>query len=133
MSFIAKRTAFTMIEMIFVIVILGILAGVAMTTLAATRDDAKGSRAAMNLATAIQDIGSHYTATGTLDVGATNAVVAGDCFVLVAADSDGDGVDDGITVTSSIGDGAHCASAIGIAAMNQLVGTRVFKETKVAY
>lgn len=36
-----KRTAFTMIELIFVIVVLGILAAVAIPRLAATRDDAQ--------------------------------------------------------------------------------------------
>lgn len=36
-----KRTAFTMIELVFVIVILGILAAIAIPKMAATRDDAQ--------------------------------------------------------------------------------------------
>ncbi|MDP3588690.1 MAG: prepilin-type N-terminal cleavage/methylation domain-containing protein [Sulfuricurvum sp.] len=36
-----KRTAFTMIELVFVIVVLGILAAIAIPKLAATRDDAQ--------------------------------------------------------------------------------------------
>ena len=36
-----KRTAFTMIELVFVIVVLGILAAIAVPRLAATRDDAQ--------------------------------------------------------------------------------------------
>ena len=59
-----KRAGFTMIELIFVIVILGILAAVAIPKLAATRTDAEVSKAASDLATVITDMGSYYTAQG---------------------------------------------------------------------
>ena len=58
------KKGFTMIELIFVIVILGILASVAIPKLAATRDDAEVSKAATNLTTAISDIAAYYTAKG---------------------------------------------------------------------
>ena len=58
------KKAFTMIELIFVIVILGILAAVAIPKLNATRDDAEVVKGASNFATAISDIASYYTAKG---------------------------------------------------------------------
>ena len=58
------RQGFTMIELIFVIVIIGILAVIAIPKLNATRDDAKVATALQNVSTCLQDTGSAYTGTG---------------------------------------------------------------------
>nr|WP_321319159.1 type II secretion system protein [uncultured Campylobacter sp.] len=56
------KKGFTMIELIFVIVILGILASVAIPRLAATREDAEISAAVANLRTLVSDASAYYVA-----------------------------------------------------------------------
>lgn len=58
------RHAFTMVELIFVIVIIGILASLAVVKLSATRDDAVISAGVTSVKQAINDIGSHCIVKG---------------------------------------------------------------------
>ena len=58
------KKGFTMIELIFVIVILGILASVAIPRLAATRTDAEISATVANIRTLISDAASYYAVKG---------------------------------------------------------------------
>ena len=59
------KKGFTMIELIFVIVILGILASVAIPRLAATRTDAEIAATVANLRTILSDAASYYAVKGS--------------------------------------------------------------------
>ncbi len=58
------KNAFTMIEVIFVIVIIGILAAVAIPKLAATRDDGEASVCIYEVGQLIEEVVSEYTKVG---------------------------------------------------------------------
>ena len=61
------KKGFTMIELIFVIVILGILASVAIPRLHGTREDAEIATTVANLRTLISDINAYYVLKGGFD------------------------------------------------------------------
>ena len=64
------KKGFTMIELIFVIVILGILASVAIPRLAGTRTDAEIATTVANLRTLLNDVASYYAVKGEFTEGA---------------------------------------------------------------
>lgn len=59
------RAAWTVIELIFILIVIGILAALAIPRLAATRDDAKLSATVSNMAICIKDANAEYIATHT--------------------------------------------------------------------
>jgi len=58
------KNGFTMIELIFVILVLGVLASVALPKLAATRTDAKVSKTAQNIMVGASEIASYAISNG---------------------------------------------------------------------
>ena len=66
------KKAFTMIELIFVIVVIGVLAAVAIPSISATRDDAVLVKTMAEIRTATEEINAYYISQGKLALDTAN-------------------------------------------------------------
>ena len=118
------KNAFTMIELIFVIVIIGVLAAVAIPKLTLTRSDAEASNIVQSLAQCINDAGGEYMMTAsfhalTQDANLTkNCKIAKTCFDFNESDVNGT-----LTVNNLASSDKKCIEAQSIASENILAVT----------
>jgi type II secretory pathway pseudopilin PulG len=80
------REGWTVIELIFILVVIGILAALAIPRLAATRNDAKLSADVANMNICLGSVAMQYTATKIMDINITacNNVV---CYTIDTNDT----------------------------------------------
>ena len=134
-----KRAGFTMIELIFVIVILGILAAVAIPKLAATRSDAEASKMVSNLATCVGDAGSAYLKDGNFstitnkadgvkwDVPSLTDPKSVACEdAITCFDINGSKADGTVGVAANSDSSKKCVEAHTLATRNKLIRTNQF-------
>ena len=111
------KKGFTMIELIFVIVILGILASVAIPRLAGTREDAEISTAVANLRTLLSDAASYYVVKGSFDGAKWTEITS----VPLKQNAAGDAMDNTVDATTT--------AYLKVGDVNDCIGVQVQEKT----
>ncbi|MCD6259763.1 MAG: type II secretion system protein [Helicobacteraceae bacterium] len=102
-----QKKAFTMIELIFVIVILGVLAAVAVPKLSATRNDAIVSAEVIGASQILKNLGTQWAAQENWNnYSVTNANASSVCFTFSATN------DGNVTITPLAAPSQKCSSGI---------------------
>ena len=118
------KNAFTMIELIFVIVILGILAAVAIPKLTGTRDDAKIVAQLSGLRSAVSDLGAEYTGSGQMFPARFSNL---DCFIMT---DNGDG---NLSVEHNNTGTYICDELLKRATVSGLIGDHIFGGSRIVW
>ena len=122
-----NRSAYTIIELVFIIVIIGILAAVAIPKLAATRNDARLASDLSNMSQCIYDAASNYIATNSdMTAGDSKACAAVECYTI---DYGSGGLNFIVTTNPSAKDFCSRVDEIGA----HLAKTYNFRGTSVSY
>ena len=120
-----NRSGYTIIELMFVIVIIGILAVIIIPKMAINREDAKASIVAQELAICVSDASTYYMKEGVFNNGITSAacdstINQNTCFIVTPNNSTGilsvrnNGIDTMCIKAHTIVEKNGLSSAIGV-------------------
>ena len=114
-----------MIELIFVIVILGILASVAIPRLAGTREDAEISTAVANLRTLLSDAASYYVVKGSFDGAKWTEITS----VPLKKNAAGEAMDNTVNAGATAGATAAATAYLKVGDVNDCIGVQIVEKT----
>jgi len=83
------RPALTVLELTFVIVVIGIVASIAIPKLSASRQDAQAVKQISNLANCLNENLGYIVANNPMSLDSSACVAASDCFTMSRDDSNG--------------------------------------------